>query len=218
MQSSPLIKICGLTEPNNALDCIKAGADAIGLVFYPKSPRYLSMERAVAITKILPVETCIWGVFVNADFDSIMNIKNACNLKVVQLHGQEPPELIKRLKQEQIIIIKALFYTSSPRIEEASEYPDAYAFLIEWGGGRLPGGNAETWNYSLSKQLSFKHKIVIAGGLSPTNVAWVITKTKPWAVDVSSGVESAPGIKDMQKVRFFIENSKITLHHLTSAQ
>ncbi|MCP3873697.1 MAG: phosphoribosylanthranilate isomerase [Desulfobacteraceae bacterium] len=207
-QKSPWIKICGLTDPQNALDCVNIGADAIGLVFFEKSPRNVSIKKATQISKALPDHIMSIGVFVDESFDSIMEKADTCGLKGVQLHGNEPPELIDRLLNENLIVIKALFATKEPLLEQADQYTPPSFFLIEYGKGVLPGGNAESWNYELSCQLKTQTPIILAGGLSPDNIRQAVRAAKPAGVDVSSGVEKSYGIKDLTKVKSFITQIK----------
>lgn len=203
LSDKPQIKICGLTVPEEALKCAALGADAIGLVFYPKSPRNLSENQAKGITAILPRHVKTVGVFVNETFSNIMRKVEFCGLNAVQLHGQESPELVSRLRGENLVVIKGLYTERSPFLADASKY-DASAFLIECGKGRLPGGNALTWNWGEAKPFGETYPLVVAGGLSPDNVSEAIAASQPDAVDVSSGVEAAPGSKDLHKAELFI--------------
>ncbi len=200
----PLIKICGLTQPDNALACAQAGADAIGLVFFKKSLRNVSMEQANTITKTLPNHVLSCGVFVNESFEYIMERVEKCGLKAVQLHGAEPPELVDRLANENLMVIKALFAAAKPDLSQAHLYPSTSFCLVEYGKGILPGGNARSWDYSLSAGLNTQVPLMLAGGLSVENIQEAILLANPEAVDVSSGLEKTHGLKDMDKVRSFI--------------
>jgi len=200
----PQVKICGLTRAEQALQCADLGADAIGFVFYPKSPRHLTDDQAKKICLALPERVKKVGVFVNESFSSIMNHVERCHLSTVQLHGQESPELVRRLCKQNLQVIKALFVDGNPSLKNAENYP-ASAFLVECGQGKLPGGNAIEWNWDQAKSLGEKHPLIIAGGLSPENVSHAIKVSSPHAVDVSSGVESSPGNKDIDKVSLFLD-------------
>jgi len=195
----PQVKICGLTRVDEALECVALKADAIGCVFYPKSPRHLTDHLAGEICLAVQERVKTVGVFVNETFSSIMQRVDRCHLNAVQLHGQEPPELVRRLREENLHVIKALFIDGKPSLEDVSSY-HASAFLVECGLGRLPGGNALEWNWEQAKSLGEKYPLIIAGGLTPENVCNAIKASAPHAVDVSSGVESAPGRKDPGKV------------------
>ena len=199
----PQVKICGLTRVEHALQCVALGADAIGCVFYPKSPRHLTDDQAENICSAVTDRAKTVGVFVNESFSSIMNHVERCHLSTVQLHGQESPELVSRLRNQNLQVIKALFIDGNPSLKDAENYP-ASAFLVECGQGKLPGGNALQWNWDQAKSFGEKHPLIIAGGLSPENVAHAIKVSSPHAVDVSSGVESSPGHKDIDKVTLFL--------------
>jgi phosphoribosylanthranilate isomerase len=129
---------------------------------------------------------------------------DACGLTAVQLHGQESPDVVNALCARGIRVIKALFIHKRPLISEVSHYHPATAFLVECGTGRLPGGNALTWNWSAVKSFGLTYPLILAGGLSPDTIARAVSEAGPDAVDVSSGVESSPGCKDILKVRALI--------------
>jgi phosphoribosylanthranilate isomerase len=200
----PQVKICGLTRVEHALQCADLGANAIGCVFYPKSPRHLTDDRAGEICSAVTDRVKTVGVFVNESFSSIMKRVECCRLFAVQLHGQESPELVRRLCNENLRVIKALFIDGTPSLKDAKTYP-ASAFLVECARGKLPGGNAIQWNWDQAKRFGEKHPLIIAGGLSPDNVSHAIKVSSPHAVDVSSGVESSPGYKDIDKVSLFFD-------------
>jgi len=204
----PWIKICGLTDPDNALACATLHPDAIGLVFYEKSPRNVSRDQATQITRVLPRHILTIGVFVDNSFEDIMETVRQCALKGVQLHGKESPGLVDQLRKQDLFVIKALFAAKEPYLSQAKAYSNASALLVEHGKGILPGGNAESWDYERSCHIHTKSPVIIAGGLSPDNVAEAVTAARPFGVDVSSGVEIFPGIKDLIKVESFIAQVK----------
>jgi len=210
MDSSPIerykpqVKICGLTSPAAAAACADLGAEAIGCVFFPKSPRHLTEQQAKEICSALPTEIKKVGVFVNETCSYIMRKVERCGLTDVQLHGRESPELVQEILNENIPVIKALFAAGVPPLSDAQKYR-ASAFLVECGRGVLPGGNAVTWDWQLARKVSKTYPVILAGGLSPDNVSQAIAACRPAAVDVSSGVEKAPGIKDLTKVKAFFE-------------
>ncbi len=206
----PAVKICGLTDPGQAIECVKLGADAIGLVFYRKSPRSVSIDQAFDICGNLPSSVITTGVFVDENYDFIMKRVNACSLKAVQLHGNENSKLVNALSRTGLVVIKALFASRAPYLKDAALFNNANAFLAEYGGkGVLPGGNAEKWDWGMAKQLKTDHALILAGGLTPENVRTAIKSAMPDAVDVSSGVEISHGIKDLEKVKVFIEKVKL---------
>jgi phosphoribosylanthranilate isomerase len=200
----PQIKICGLTRVPEARACVDAGADAIGLVFYPPSPRFVSPKQASRIAAAVSGQAVTVGVFVDETYDTIMRSAEDCFLQAVQLHGQEPPVLIRRLRRNNLTVIKALFHAREPFFKEAAAY-DASAFLLECGHGRLPGGNAAAWQWQTARNIERPKPVILAGGLTPANVSTAIRRGLPDAVDVSSGVESTPGRKQSTRIKSFIE-------------
>lgn len=198
------IKICGLTDPDQALACAEMGIQAIGLVFYPKSKRCVSTGQALQISRALPETVQTIGVFVNETADAILEIAEKSELTGVQLHGQEPPEVIQKLEANGLTVIKGLYLKGEPSITEVARY-EADAYLIECAIGILPGGNAMAWNWQEAAGFGDKHAFILAGGLEPENVSTAIEDARPHAVDVSSGVETSPGNKDVNKVRAFVD-------------
>lgn len=211
----PQIKVCGLTDVEQAMGCSRLGAQAIGCVFYPKSPRYLSDRRAADICRALPPAVGRVGVFVDEDFSGVMRKVERCGLTAVQLHGRETPELVARLRREKLLVIKALFIHRPPHVEQAADYA-AGAFLVEYGRGTLPGGTARAWDWGRLGAFSGHAPLILAGGLSSANVGQAIRAVRPDAVDVSSNVESAPGQKDLVKVKAFVAAVAATRHELES--
>lgn len=211
-QGFPQVKICGLTRADQALACVEAGAAAIGLVFFAKSPRNVSIETACTITRELPGEIARVGVFVDEPYDVIMRLTTSCGLTCAQLHGKETPQLVMQLKSAGVRVIKSLFIDRRPHLTDAEGF-GADAYLAECGTGPLPGGNARGWNYAEARAFGMAHPSILAGGLSPDNVADAIQSARPDAVDVSSGVESRPGIKDASLVKRFMHNVIKSKHH-----
>jgi phosphoribosylanthranilate isomerase len=201
----PQVKICGLTRPDEALACARMGADAIGLVFFPKSPRHLTTGQARDICRQLPPDVPAVAVCVDLPPAEILTLASDCGFSSVQLHGRETPQTVTRLAGAGLRVIKALFANRAPKMDAAARYTDAAAFLVECGQGRLPGGNAEVWDWQLPPALSQRQPVILAGGLDPANVRTALETGQPDAVDVSSGVEIAPGRKDLEKVRAFLE-------------
>ncbi len=197
------VKICGLTRVDEALACAELGADAVGCVFFPKSPRFVDDRRAREICAALPAGTGKVGVFVNEGYSTIMRRVEQCGIDGVQLHGQEAPELVERLREQGLVVIKALFVNAEPGVDSAALY-DPSAFLVEAAGGALPGGNALAWDWAAVGSLRLGKPLLLAGGLHAENVATAIAQASPHGVDVSSGVESMPGRKDLEKVKRFL--------------
>jgi phosphoribosylanthranilate isomerase len=203
--NTPQIKICGLTRMEDALACAELGADAVGFVFYKKSPRYVTPEQAGTIAAALPDRVRPVGVFVNESLDAIIDIVTFFGIRAIQLHGSEPPGYVEKLLFLKVPIIKALYLNADPSVENAFLY-NASSFLVECEKGILPGGNAMKWNWKDAVDFGEHFPFILAGGLTPDNVSDAIAASKPDAVDVSSGVEFSPGKKDIQKTRAFIQN------------
>ena len=205
------VKVCGLTLEAEALACAEAGADAIGLVFYPPSPRVVSLDQARAIVTALPDHVAAMGVFNDATWEELVQTIEHCSLSGVQLHGNESPAVIDRLRSQyqEITVIKGLFATRAPFMSQATQF-NASAYLVECGRGVLPGGNALTWDWGSARDFALNHPMVLAGGLNPENVVEAINACLPDAVDASSGLESAPGRKDFEKVTRFITQVRQT--------
>ena len=195
----PQVKICGLTHPREAAQCVDLGADAIGVVFFPKSPRHVTAGQAREVVGALPETAAAVGVFVDAGFSYIMGRVERCGLSMAQLHGRESADLVARLKAEGVGVIKALFIDGKPGFDNAPEF-DVDGYLVECAKGPLPGGNAMAWDWWAARDFGDRHPLVLAGGLSPDNVADAICAGLPAAIDVSSGVEASPGRKDPDRV------------------
>ena len=211
----PQVKICGLTLPHEAAHCATLGADAIGVVFFPKSPRHVTADQARAVVAVLPETAAAVGVFVNASFSTIMARVERCGLCMAQLHGRESPDLAARLKAEGVGVIKALFVDGRPGLSDAPDF-NVDGYLVECAKGPLPGGNAAAWNWRTARDFGRRHPLVLAGGLSPENVAAAIDAALPAAIDVSSGVEALPGRKDMDRVARLIAAVQYTADPYTA--
>ena len=201
---TPQVKICGLTRVDEAIKCAELGADAIGLVFFEKSARNVTIEQANEISLSLPENISTIGVFVNEPFGYIMERVEKCSLNAVQLHGMEGPDLVNQLMEQGLIVIKCLYLDSEPFLTDVIKY-NATGYLVECAKGILPGGNALSWDWARAKDFGKKHPFILAGGLSLENITRAIYKSLPDAVDISSGVEKEPGRKDILKIKAFIE-------------
>jgi phosphoribosylanthranilate isomerase len=197
------IKICGITEFEDARDAVLLGADAIGLVFYPNSPRYVEAARAAKIIEQLPPLVTIVGVFVNhPDPQNLEDFAVSLGLHAVQLHGNETPDycsMIQRVK-----VIKGLRVDPGFRVDTLRSYGGGTFLLDAAPPGRF-GGTGTSFDWDLAFGANAFGSIIIAGGLNPENVGHVVNTLHPFGVDVASGVESRPGRKDYEKMRRFIE-------------
>ena len=193
------VKICGITEFEDARDAALLGADAIGLIFHPSSPRYIDPSKAAGIIEKLPPFVTAVGVFVNhPDPQNLEDFALSIGLHAVQLHGNETPDycsMIQRVK-----VIKGFRVDSSFRVDTLKNHGSG-TFLLD---GCAPG-TGQPFNWELVYGANAFGSIIIAGGLNPENVAQAVTMLHPFGVDVASGVESKPGKKDYEKMRRYIE-------------
>ncbi len=202
---SVTVKICGITSEVDAQAAVDAGADAIGFMFYEESPRFVTIEQAKAISGTLPPHIMRVGVFVNADEVFINHALNECLLNILQFHGEETPEDCGRFP---IMTIKA-FRVQGPETLEVMQNYSTAGFLLDAYSKDALGGTGKTFNWDLAVQAQkLCRPIFLGGGLTPDNVAEAVQKVEPFAVDVSSGVESEPGKKDALKMQTFIESAK----------
>ncbi len=198
------LKVCGITRLADALHAVEQGATAIGFVLWPKSPRAVTVERAAEIIAELPSHVMTVGVFVNEPVDGIRAIAERTRLTAVQLHGDEPPAYADALDWP---VIRAV---SVEDIGEASEaWSPETALLVDSIDPVRRGGTGAVVDWTQAAGIALKRRIVLAGGLTPENVASAIRAVRPFGVDVSSGVESAPGVKDFSKVTQFIANARL---------
>ncbi|MDX1489822.1 MAG: phosphoribosylanthranilate isomerase [Pseudohongiellaceae bacterium] len=198
------IKICGLSNIEEALRAVDCGADAIGLVFYEKSSRAVSIAQAKAIYSALPAFVSIVGLFVNPSRSEVEQVLAQVPLDCLQFHGEETPDFcasFSRPYMKAIRVQDGLDVNSKIR-----EYADSRAILLDSYSATSAGGTGEVFDWSIAQQCVAQSKlpIVLAGGLEPDNVAQAIKQVRPYAVDVSSGVESAPGRKSEQRMKAFI--------------
>ncbi|MBW1988399.1 MAG: phosphoribosylanthranilate isomerase [Deltaproteobacteria bacterium] len=202
------VKICGITTPNQAIACVEAGAHALGVVFYAESPRCVGPEAARQILEAAGRSIRRVGVFVDEPGDMVLERAKELDLDFVQLHGSEHPEVVAALENAGVRVIKALFANKSPEFADADKY-EATGFLLESAGGELPGGNAMAWDWSAARGAGAGRPVVLAGGLNADNLAEAVAAAGVSAVDVSSGVERAPGEKDVEKIRAFLAAAKV---------
>lgn len=199
------IKICGITNLEDALCAVTAGADAIGFVFYEKSPRYVHPEKVGQIVSELPPFVTTVGLFVNADPEIIKQTMRTAKLNVVQLHGDEAPE---DCSLSPYPVIKAVRVKDADSLVGIDNYNVSALLLDAWNDQQY-GGTGESFDWQLAKKLTGRLPIILAGGLTPDNVAQAIQVVNPYAVDVSSGVEKSPGRKNHNKIREFIKQVKV---------
>jgi phosphoribosylanthranilate isomerase len=203
------IKICGITTIEDAQMAAGAGADMLGFVFYPPSSRYLPPEKAAGITnRLLDLlgndAPKLVGVFVDMDTEDVYRTSRQSKLDYVQLHGRETPDEVNNLMKRGLHVIKAFRVRDRTSLAQIDTYRSE-AILLDTFTPNNPGGTGECFDWALAEQLQTLRPLILAGGLTPANVADAVKQVRPWAVDVSSGVENSPGKKDEQAVIRFIQ-------------
>lgn len=202
------VKVCGITSVADALMVSAAGADALGLVFYPKSKRNLRIEQATEIYRAVPPFVATVGLFLDAEAEFVQAVLAAMPLSLLQFHGSESPSYCAQFKRPYLKAVGMKGIAASGGFKAyADQYPDAQGFLVDSHAPGAAGGTGETFDWTQVPQ-DYPKSIILAGGLSPENVAEAIQVSRVYAVDVSSGVEISPGIKDAAKVYAFIQNAR----------
>lgn len=195
------VKICGITNQEDALAAITLGADALGFVFYARSPRRVTPEQALAIVSRLPPFVAKVGVFVDEKLERVKEIMSLCSLDSAQLHGSESPDYCQALGHR---AIKAFRVKDESILEQLSAYKVA-AILLDSYNPDMFGGTGRALNWGIAARAARLNCVILSGGLTPQNVAQAIKIVKPYAVDVSSGVEASPGKKDHAKLKAFLQ-------------
>ena len=197
-----LVKICGITRLEDALEACRLGADALGFVFHKPSPRYIEPEKAAEIISNVPRLVTTVGVFVDLPAEEVRDIAVTTGLDRAQLSGQESPEYCRGLG---VNWIKGFRLSSKNDLKKISEYETGGDILLDSYVKGVPGGTGESFNWEWAAMARTHGRVILAGGLRAGNVAAAIRTASPYAVDVSSGVESAPGIKDHKKLAAFFK-------------
>jgi phosphoribosylanthranilate isomerase len=197
------VKICGITNLEDARLAAELGAQALGFIFYPKSPRSIKPEAARQIIAHLPPLVLSVGVFVNEAAALVLEVAEMVRLDWVQLHGEEPPEYCRFLYRN---VMKAIRVQDQSSLEQMQRYQGSVrAFLLDTQTSDQKGGTGVSFDWSLARQAREYGPVVLAGGLRPENVAAAIREASPLAVDVASGVEASPGKKDPARLRAFFQ-------------
>ena len=199
------IKVCGITNLEDARAAADLGADALGFIFVPDTPRYIEPEAAKRIIRDLPPFITTVGVFADVPPEVILRTVSTCGLNAVQLHGCETPEYCSEINGPKLI--KAFRVKDGNSLSTIPAYRVS-AYLLDTYVKGKKGGTGEMFNWDLAIEAKKYGRIIVAGGLTPENVAQAIRRVRPYAVDVGSGVEARPGKKDHSKVKAFIENVK----------
>mgnify|MGYP006276573531 CR=1 FL=1 len=206
-----LIKICGMTRAEDAVAAVAAGATAVGFVFWPGSPRVVTPVAAAAIARIVPAQVQKVGVFVDATPEEIREVVRTVGLDVVQLHGAESAASAEALN---VPVWKA--FGVDERVDVLG-WPGHMLVLLDAIDPRAKGGTGRTIDWGAAAELAGQRPVVLAGGLTPDNVGEAIGRVRPYGVDVSSGVEQAPGIKDHEKVQRFVAAARAGFERLRGA-
>ena len=199
---SPIIKICGLTSREQALNCVELGVDWLGLNCWPGSSRYVTPEKTQEIVSALPKSVTTVGVFVNESPDLLESIMRETGMNWAQLHGDESLQHCKKLS---VSWFKAFRVSPEFKVQQIQDYGQK-TFLLDAYSKTHYGGSGQTINWKMAESVSGLGQLILAGGLTPENVSEAVKKVNPWGVDVCSGVESEPGIKDLSKVKEFVRN------------
>lgn len=197
-----IAKVCGITRLGDALHAAQHGATALGFVFWPASPRYISPERVAAIVGELPSTVVPVGVFVNQPVDEVARIASIAGVATIQLHGDEPPEYATALRWP-VWRAMSLAVTGSD-----AAWPLDTTILLDAHDPLRRGGTGQRIDWAQAAEVARRRRVVLAGGLTPDNVQHAIVTVQPFGVDVSSGVEEAPGVKNFQKVAQFLERAR----------
>ena len=198
------VKVCGMTNLKDTLVAVEEGADAVGFIFYKKSPRSVTMKLVREIVLELPPFVDTVGVFVDETAEQINKIADYCNLDMVQLHGDESPTFCKRMRRR---VIKAFRVKDMQSVKKLTNF-QVSGFILDTFSESLHGGTGKVFDWNLVLPAKKFGPIIMAGGLSPNNVRQAIQRVRPYGVDVCSGVESQPGIKDHKQIRDFLKNAK----------
>jgi phosphoribosylanthranilate isomerase len=196
------VKICGITRPEDALAAARAGAHAIGLVFYAKSPRHVKPARAAEIIRVLPPFVTTVGLFVDATAEEVRAALADAPVGLLQFHGDETPEFCRQFKRPYVKAVR--MRPGVDLLQYARDYHDAKALLLDNYVEGLHGGSGAAFDWSLIPR-GLPLPVILSGGLTPENVMEAVRRVRPGAVDVSSGVESARGVKDAQKIAAFMK-------------
>ena len=199
------VKICGITRPEDALAAARAGAHAIGLVFYKPSPRYVTPARAAEIIRVVPPFVTTVGLFVNAGAEELNATLAEAPVALLQFHGDETPEFCRQFKRPYVRAVRVR--PGVDLLQYARDFHDAKALLLDAYVEGLHGGSGAAFDWSLIPR-GLPLPVILSGGLTPENVMDAVRRVRPSAVDVSSGVESAKGIKDAQKIAAFIKGTR----------
>lgn len=192
------VKICGITRLEDALLATDLGAFALGFVFWPQSPRAIDVARARAIVEALPAHVLKVGVFVDQPVEDVKHIAAATSLNAIQLHGQESPDYVRQFERP---VFKSMAVSPSFVVGQMDEIPNHATVLLDAHDPVKRGGTGRTIDWTLAAAASARRPVILSGGITPENVRPALAAVRPFAIDVSSGVERSPGVKDAERLR-----------------
>jgi phosphoribosylanthranilate isomerase len=198
-----VLKVCGMTRVEDAQHAVAHGATAIGFVFWPRSPRHVSPDQAAAIVAKLPRSVMTVGVFVNETFDDVQAVVERTGIAVVQLHGDERAAGVSALR---VPVIRSLTLDNADAVGQ--EWPAGTTFLLDAADPVRRGGTGRRVDWKSAADVAARRRVILAGGLTAENVADAIAQVRPWGVDVSSGVEASPGVKNPDAVAAFLASAR----------
>ncbi len=204
--SPVLVKICGITRLEDALAAVRAGADWLGFNFWPRSRRYLTPEAAASIVAALPASVLPVGVFVDPGADELARAVQLSGVRTVQLHGDEPPALCAAAP---VPVVKGIRVRDARSLAALAAY-EVSGFLLDSATAGY-GGSGTAFDWALAAEVAAEVPLWLAGGLTPENVGEAVRRVRPRGVDVASGVESAPGVKDATRMEAFVRNAKAAI-------
>jgi phosphoribosylanthranilate isomerase len=197
-----VVKVCGITRPEDAMEAVRCGAGALGFVFWPKSPRFVDPYRARAIVRSLPPFIATVGVFVNQPAEYVNGVASLVGLSAVQLHGDEAPAFAADIRRP---VIKAIAIGGANDGAVADGWADRVTLLLDADDPEKRGGTGQTIDWTRAAALAASRRVILSGGLTPDNVVDAIRTVRPFGIDVSSGVESSPGVKDHGRLKALFE-------------
>ena len=204
------VKICGITRLEDALAAAQCGADALGFVFWPDSPRWIDPYRAQSIVAALPRPVTPVGVFVNQPVEDVNNAAAVARLATIQLHGDETPDYAAKMDRP---VLKAMNVAAASDSAVDETWPSPAMILLDAHDPVKRGGTGQTIDWAAAAAVAARRRVILAGGLTPENVALAVDRVHPYGIDVSSGVERAPGIKDHGRLRALFEAIHDSSHH-----
>ena len=209
MRQEMKVKVCGITNADDALAAVEAGADALGFIFHEKSPRYVLPAVAAGIIAELPPLVIPVGVFVNESLANVRFIMDTCGLAMAQLHGDEPPSYCRELSRPAMKALRLKDRGSLLALAEFQGRGGVRGFVLDTFSELAYGGTGQLADWNLAAEVAKSTPVLLAGGLTPDNVMEAIRVVRPYGVDVSSGVEASPGKKDHAKMRAFLEAVRV---------